>query len=279
MTDTPTQRPNRRASAKTGTTAPRIAQLARRARQRSSSALYLIACIFLASAVLRANGLRQEIADALSSSAYAASDTNPGDIAASVPQDAVQAMPANGSDAEAPTGPEAAAKTPPPVTAGESGTASPEMLPSGKSMGVSGMNDDKRCIDGAFLAAALEREQELSAMAMRLDTRRRELEVTEKRVAAQLGELARQQSALESAFGKAGAVAEEEAMQLVSIYEKMKPKQAALIFDQMPPEIGAGFVRRMRQNSSAQIMANMEPQNAYAISLLLAGKSSAVRQK
>ncbi len=146
-------------------------------------------------------------------------------------------------------------------------------------MGVSGMNDDKRCIDGAFLAAALEREQELSAMAMRLDTRRRELEVTEKRVAAQLGELARQQSALESAFGKAGAVAEEEAMQLVSIYEKMKPKQAALIFDQMPPEIGAGFVRRMRQNSSAQIMANMEPQNAYAISLLLAGKSSAVRQK
>ena len=73
--------------------------------------------------------------------------------------------------------------------------------------------------------------------------------------------------------------AQQEAMQLVSIYEKMKPKQAAQIFDQMPPEVGAGFVRRMRQTSSAQIMANMDPQKAYAISLLLAGRSSAVRKQ
>ena len=56
-------------------------------------------------------------------------------------------------------------------------------------------------------------------------------------------------------------------------------KQAAPIFDQMPPAVAAGFVRRMRKTSSALIMANMDPQKAYAISLLLAGRSGAVRQQ
>ena len=88
-----------------------------------------------------------------------------------------------------------------------------------------------------------------------------------------------QRQALAAAFGQAETAAEEEAMQLVSIYERMKPKQAAKIFDHMPPEVAAGFVRRMRQNSSAPILANMDAQKAYAISLLLAGRSSAVRKE
>ena len=146
----------------------------------------------------------------------------------------------------------------------------------GKAQADSAKPDD-RGLTGAFLAAALEREKELDAMALQIDSRKRELQVAEKRVADQIVELTTQRKALAAAFGQADETAEEEAMQLVAIYEKMKPKQAAQIFDQMPPEVGAGFVRRMRQTSSAQIMAKVDPPNSYALRLLPAGRARVVR--
>ncbi len=253
--------------------------IARAAATKKSSALFLLACIFLATGILRANEVRRDLASLLAPPANAA--TGAGAHASGPPSDIGQTNPATSENRPTP-----AMNPPPDLGAGDAGrssaghadTADPSHLHPG-SDGKATPNSADRCLTGAFLAAALEREQELAAMSLQIDSRRRELEVTEKRVAAQVAELLQQQNALATAFGQADAAAEQEAMQLVSIYEKMKPKQAAQIFDQMPPEVGAGFVRRMRQTSSAQIMANMEPQKAYAISLLLAGRSSSVRKQ
>ncbi len=239
-----------------GTPPPSLASARRRAQQRSSTALYLIACAFLAAAVLRANGMRHEIGGVFTSQAHAAAIS--GNERA---DDASDPMPANAPPAQGLT--EAAAE-PLPSPGSDGGTTAAEPQP---------------CLDGAFLAAAREREQELEAMELEIASRRRELEVVEKRVASQLAELTRQQAALQAAFSRAETAAEEEAMQLVSIYERMKPKQAAQIFDQMPPEVASGFVRRMRNTNSALIMANMDPQKAYAVSLLLAARSGTVRQQ
>jgi len=255
-----------------------LALAAREARQRSSTALYLIASAFLATAVMRANDLRHDVVALIAAPAYAA--TAPADGSKQEghgaqdghgmqtgqsmkdghgTQDAPGAMPAaDGTMAPAPHGAMA------PATDAPTG---------GPTEGQAG------CLDGAFLAAAREREQELATMGVALDGRKRELEVTEKRVAMQLTELARQQDALQATFGQAETAAEKEAMQLVSIYEQMKPKQASLIFDQMPAAIAAGFIRRMRKTSSALIMANMDPKKAFEISLLLAGRSSAIRHE
>lgn len=231
------------------------------ARPRNSTALCLIACAFLAAVVFRANGLRHEIGALLTSPANAAiaQAEARGDAEAAPPE------PSTGEPSAKPTAQPAAN----PMTEPQ-----PRAAPND-----GGQAGESRCLDGAFQAALLEREDELASIGLEMDGRRRELEVVERRVAAQLAELARQQDALRAAFGQAESAAEEEAMQLVSIYEKMKPKQAALIFDQMPPAVAAGFVRRMRQTNSALIMANMEPQKAYAISLLLASRSGAVREQ
>lgn len=236
-------------------TARSLAEASRTARRRSSTALSLIACAFLATAVLRANGLRHEIGSVLTSPAHAAVPGNPVDGASddATPGSATaSADPSGGAEKPTATQPEHAA---------------------------AGPSDHERCLDGAFHDALLEREQELAAIGLQIDQRRRELEVVERRVGAQLAELARQESALRAAFGQAESAAENEAAQLVSIYEKMKPKQAAQIFDHMPPEVAVGLVRRMRQTNSAPIMANMDPQKAYAISLLLASRSAAVREQ
>jgi|GEM_PF-3079254 len=250
-------------SASGNAVAAELAQASRTARQRSSSALCVIASAFLAAAVLRANDLRHDVVSLIASPAQAA-----------VPA-AEDHPPADGGEIHAamPTkdgGPDAAMAPKAENAAGG--------MP-GKAMPGKAMDGEPECLDGAFLAAARERERELDRMGLALDERRRELQVVETRIAAQLAELARQQEALQAAFGQAEAAAEEEAMQLVAIYEQMKPKQAAPIFDQMPPAVAAGFVRRMRKTSSALIMANMDPQKAYAISLLLAGRSGAVRQQ
>jgi flagellar motility protein MotE (MotC chaperone) len=50
----------------------------------------------------------------------------------------------------------------------------------------------------------------------------------------------------------------------------MKPKDAARIFEAMPAEIAAGFVRRMAEQKSALVMGNLEATHAYAITLALA---------
>lgn len=254
--------------------------VAAEARSKKSSALFILACVFLATGALRANDLRHDFVTLLSSTAHAATDpgAGPHDTTQGIddPHPKPAAMATDG--AHEPTMPAMDHK------ALDHKTMPPATEPGHKPMASSGAGDmakkaEDRCLTGAFLAAALEREQELNAMALQIGSRKRELQVAEKRVADQIAELTTQQKALAAAFGQADATAEEEAMQLVAIYEKMKPKQASQIFDQMPPEIGAGFVRRMRQTSSAQIMANMDPQKAYAISLLLAGRSSAVRKQ
>lgn len=255
-------------SASGNAVAAELAQASRTARQRSSSALCVIASAFLAAAVLRANDLRHDVVSLIASPAQAA-----------VPA-AEDHPPADGGEIHAamPTkdgGPDGAMA---PKAENAAGGMPGKTMP-GKAMPGKAMDGEPECLDGAFLAAARERERELDRMGLALDERRRELQVVETRIAAQLAELARQQEALQAAFGQAEAAAEEEAMQLVAIYEQMKPKQAAPIFDQMPPAVAAGFVRRMRKTSSALIMANMDPQKAYAISLLLAGRSGAVRQQ
>jgi flagellar motility protein MotE (MotC chaperone) len=234
---------------------PSLAAARRTAQQRSSTALCLIACAFLAAAVLRANGMRHEIGGLLTSQAHAAAI--PGDEMGDGASDRMLT-----NEGATPSPPEA--------------TDDARLTPDGEG---GARQQAERCLDSAFLAAALERERELEEMALEIAGRSRELEVVEKRVASQIAELTRQQEALQAAFGQAEAAAEEEAMQLVSIYEQMKPKQAAQIFDQMPPEVASGFVRRMRKTNSALIMANMDPQKAYAVSLLLAARSGAVRQQ
>jgi flagellar motility protein MotE (MotC chaperone) len=50
----------------------------------------------------------------------------------------------------------------------------------------------------------------------------------------------------------------------------MKPKEAARIFEAMPAEVAAGFLRRMAEGKSALVMGRIEAAHAYAITLAIA---------
>ena len=68
--------------------------------------------------------------------------------------------------------------------------------------------------------------------------------------------------------------AEGDLSRLTSVYEAMKPKDAAALFEAMEPEFAAGFLGRMRPDAAAGIMTGLSPETAYMISVVLAGRNA-----
>ena len=124
--------------------------------------------------------------------------------------------------------------------------------------------------DPRLLRAIDERSRQLDAWSSDLDARARMLEVIEARASEQVQALRAERSALEATLARVDGEAEAEIARLVKIYETMKPKEAARIFEAMPAEVAAGFVRRMAEQKSALVMGNLEAGHAYAITLALA---------
>ena len=81
---------------------------------------------------------------------------------------------------------------------------------------------------------------------------------------------------LRKTISLAEGAAERDVQQLTEIYQAMKPKEAAALFNGMDPQFAAGFLGRMRPAEAAGIMAGMDPGAAYAISALLAGRNTDV---
>ena len=108
-------------------------------------------------------------------------------------------------------------------------------------------------------AAIAEREQILKTLKKQLSTRLDEISDARER-------LAKTAALVDDAAGK-------DVRRLAEMYQQMKPKQAGQIFNEMAPSFAAGFIGEMRPDAAALIMANMDAERAYAVSLLLAGRN------
>ena len=101
----------------------------------------------------------------------------------------------------------------------------------------------------------------LSTAQAEFERKRQELETAEKKLAATLAQTD-------------GAVLRDIA-QLTAVYENMKPKNAALIFDEMDPNFSAGFLIRMSPQAAADILSSMEADTAYEVSVIMASRNIA----
>jgi flagellar motility protein MotE (MotC chaperone) len=128
---------------------------------------------------------------------------------------------------------------------------------------------DSAC-DPRLLRAMDERGRQLDASASDLAARARMLEAIEARAREQVRALQAERAALEGTLARIDREAESGIARLVEIYENMKPKEAARIFEAMPAEVAAGLVRRMAEKKSALVMGNLDAEHAYAITLALA---------
>ena len=128
-----------------------------------------------------------------------------------------------------------------------------------------------------FTRSEIELLQELSRRRKELDSRERAiiqreglLIAAESRLEVKINELELIKTDIETLITKYNAQEEEKFKGLVSIYEKMKPKDSARIFDELDIEILLEVFERMKASKSASILAQMKPAGAKEITSRIA---------
>ncbi|MEL6680028.1 MAG: hypothetical protein AAFQ51_15080 [Pseudomonadota bacterium] len=119
-----------------------------------------------------------------------------------------------------------------------------------------------------------ERETQLEAMRQDLASRAQTLAVTEAKLRDQLMVLEAAETELAATLARAETAASDDVARLTTVYENMKPADAALVFEEMNVEFAAGFLSRMRPDAAAKILAGLEPNTAYAVSVTMAGRNA-----
>lgn len=127
-----------------------------------------------------------------------------------------------------------------------------------------------------LLAAIRERESQLAAEEARLADRRQTLGVAEAKLAEQLAAFDKAQKNLEKTLALADQAAERDIARMTTIYENMKPADAAKIFERMDVSFAAGLVARMRPDAAAAVLTGMNPDSAYALTVTIASRNAAV---
>lgn len=124
----------------------------------------------------------------------------------------------------------------------------------------------------AILEALRAREEQLDRREAELAALRVSLTEAEARIASQLADLAQAESSLRAALDLAEGAAAADVDRLTQMYERMKPKEAAILFETMAPDFAAGFLGRMNPEAAAAILAGLSPDVAYSLSAILAGR-------
>ena len=124
-----------------------------------------------------------------------------------------------------------------------------------------------------LLQKLVKRREKLERLEHQLDLRESMLSATERRIDTKITELAKIKTTIEQLLKKHNAQQEAKLRSLVKIYENMKPKQAARIFDRLDLGILLDVVERMRESKSAPIMANMTPARAKSVTTALVSRS------
>lgn len=127
-----------------------------------------------------------------------------------------------------------------------------------------------------LLTTLLAREERLKDAEAELAHQQRTVAVAKQEIHDQLARLEAAESALRQTMALADQAAEKDLSRLTSVYENMKPADAAALFEAMAPEFAAGFLGRMRPDAAALVMAGLPSERAYAISVILAGRNAEV---
>lgn len=110
-----------------------------------------------------------------------------------------------------------------------------------------------------------ERRQELDKHARDLDQREALLKITEQRIDKKLGDMKAMQEQVRAVISTATAEQKAKTDSLVKIYEIMKPKDAANIFNELDMPVLLSVIANMKESRVAPILAAMDPQKAKLV--------------
>jgi len=121
-----------------------------------------------------------------------------------------------------------------------------------------------------LLQSLARRREELELRARRVDEREVLLQAAERRIEEKVADLTALQKNIETLLQQHQEQTESQYQSLVKIYENMKPKDAARIFEELDMAILLPVIERMKERKTAPILAKMDAEKAKAITTELA---------
>ncbi len=121
-----------------------------------------------------------------------------------------------------------------------------------------------------LLQALAQRRQEIAARAAEVEQRAALLSAAEGRIEEKIGRLESLQAQIEALLVEYDEQEEQQMDSLVKIYESMKPKDAARIFEKLEMDVLISVIERMKERKSAPVLAEMAPERAQEVTLELA---------
>jgi flagellar motility protein MotE (MotC chaperone) len=130
----------------------------------------------------------------------------------------------------------------------------------------------------ALLQRLQDRRKELDSRATELDLREGLLRAAEKKVDGRLGELQAVQQSITAAEAERKEQEDKQIKDLVVMYENMKPKQAAQIFNQLDMPVLLEVASRMNPKKTSDVLAKMTPAAAEKLTVALARRKDEQQQ-
>lgn len=121
-----------------------------------------------------------------------------------------------------------------------------------------------------LLANLAQRREVLEQRAREVDLRESLLAAAEKRIDERIAELKKLEGSIKQIVQQYDKQEEQNLQGLVKVYENMKPKDAARIFEKLDANVLLGVVERMKETKLAAVLADMPPAVAQEITVRLA---------
>lgn len=122
----------------------------------------------------------------------------------------------------------------------------------------------------AILERLQERRQELDQRARDLDLRENLIKAAEKRLEARIAELKDAEARVNEAMNKRDEAEAARFKSIVTMYETMKPKDAAKIFDRLDPKVLIEVAGQINPRRMSEILAQMSAEAAERLTVELA---------
>ena len=117
-----------------------------------------------------------------------------------------------------------------------------------------------------------ERRDELRKKTSDADAREKLIEESEKRLDARIDDLKASQDRTQPTPEKKAEAETSSLKNIVTMYETMKPKDAARVFDRLPQSVLVPVVLQMNPRKMADVLAAMTPANAEKLTVALANR-------
>lgn len=131
----------------------------------------------------------------------------------------------------------------------------------------------------ALLGRLQDRRETLDSRNKELDMRESLIKAAEKRLEAKVGELKEVEGRIKTATESRDKEEKERLKGLVAMYENMKPKDAARIFDRLDITILVDLSTAMKPITMSAVLAQMQPEAAERLTVELATRASAPKQQ